>query len=379
MAHAYLSASSSSRWLRCTAAPSFESNFEDKGSIYAEEGTKAHDVAEKLLRKYFAGNPLPKSAPSGISADMFEYVMRYVEICIEKANTALAVDPGAAILVEDRLDFSNYVPEGFGTGDCVIVADGVVEVIDLKYGKGVVVNAENNSQLRLYGLGAYDNYSFLYDISAVRMTIVQPRLDCVSSELLTVEELTAWGESIKPKAREAFDGNGAFCAGEHCMFCKGKIKCRALADYNLNVVKEELAPTELENFEISEILERKKQIENWLTAVGDYALGEVLAGREYYPGFKLVLGRSSRKISDEEKAAERLKEAGLTEDKIFKPKALSTITNLEKILGKKEFNNILGTLVVKPQGAPTLVPESDKREAYVPTDENDFDDSLLTE
>lgn len=379
MAHAYLSASSSSRWLRCTAAPAFEANFEDRGSEYAAEGTEAHALAETLLRAYFSGTSLPKQAPKGVAADMFEYVMQYVEVCIEKANEALAIDPGTVVLIEDKLDFSSYVPEGFGTGDCVIIADGQAEVVDLKYGKGVPVDATENSQLRLYGLGAYENYSFLYDIHKVRMTVVQPRRDSISSELLTVAELIAWGESIKPKAQEAFSGNGSFCAGDHCMFCKGRTTCRALADFNLAVVREEFAADQLENFEIADILMRKKQIENWLTAVGEYALEEALAGREHFPGLKLVLGRSVRKIADEEKAVAALSDFGLTPEQIYKPKALNTITNLEQLMGKKPFNEVLGDLIIKPPGAPALVPESDKRETYTPVTTNDFDDSVLTE
>lgn len=310
-------------------------------------------------------------------AEMQEAVQSYVNICIEKINEARTASPDAQIRVEQRLDFSRWVPEGFGTGDMVMVSDKYFEIVDLKYGKGVPVSAVNNSQMRLYALGMYDAFGYLYGADEVRMTIVQPRLDSVSTETITVKDLLAWGEDVKKKAKIAFKGDGEFCAGNHCRFCKARNACRAHAEYELKNVKEDLQTTELEDFEISDILLRSKGIKAWLDGLESYALGKALDGYDW-PGMKLVEGRSNRKITDDEIAAYQLLNAGFGAEVIYKPKALKSITDLEKLCGKKMFGELMSGVIEKPPGKPTLVSEKDKRPALeLESIKNDFDESLL--
>lgn len=237
--HATLSASASHRWLNCTPSAQLEAKVPDKTSTFAEEGTRAHALAEKQLNKFLEGKPL-KRKPKDIDGEMWEATGQYVDICIEKINEARSVSPDAEVHVEERLDFSPWVPEGFGTGDMVIMSDSYIEVIDLKYGKGVRVSAEDNSQMRLYALGLYNKYGILYGAEKVRMTIVQPRIDNISTAEMSTEDLLAWGASIKPIAQKAFEGAGERCAGEHCLFCKVKATCRMLAEYELEKVQEDL-------------------------------------------------------------------------------------------------------------------------------------------
>lgn len=376
--HAVLSASASKRWLACPPSARIAEKLPDKTSVYAEEGTKAHSLAEKALRAYLAGKPL-KRRPKDVDGEMWEAVDFYTSICIEKINEARKASPDAEVHVEERLDFSAWVPEGFGTGDMVIVSDSLIEVVDLKYGKGVAVSAKDNPQMRLYALGLYAAYGMLYGATEIRMTIVQPRIGNLSYEKLTVEELLKWGESIKPIARLAFEGGGERCAGEHCRFCKAAPTCRALHDYELAVVQEATKPEELTDIDIAEIVKRADGIKKWLTAVEEYALHEAVTNGTVWPGLKVVEGRSVRKIADTDKARALLEKAGYSADDIMKPRELKTITALEKLVGKKAFGEILGGVVEKPPGKPTLVDESDKRP---PMDletvkDTDFDDSLL--
>lgn len=375
MAHAVLSASASHRWLMCTPSARLERNFEDTTSPYAEEGTEAHALAEKTLTGFLKNGKSQVEYPENV--EMQEACQRYVDICIEKINGARQISKDSQIKVEQRLDFSRWVPEGFGTGDMVIISDEFLEIIDLKYGKGVPVSAINNSQMRLYALGMFDAYGYLYGAEEVRMTIVQPRLDSVSTETISVEDLLAWGEEVKQKAKIAFAGKGEFYAGTHCRFCKARHTCRAHADYELKNIKEDLQAPELEDFEISDILLRAKGIKTWLDGLEAYALGKALDGYDW-PGMKLVEGRSNRKITDDSKAVHILVEAGYNPDDIYKPQALRSITDLEKLCGKKMFNELLSGVIEKPPGKPTLVSEKDKRQALEITNiRNDFDESLL--
>lgn len=374
MAHAVLSASASHRWLMCTPSARLERNFEDTTSPYAEEGTEAHALAEKTLTGFLKNGKSQVKCPENV--EMQEAVQCYVDICIEKINGARQISKDSQIKVEQRLDFSNWVPEGFGTGDMVIISDEFLEIIDLKYGKGVPVSAINNSQMRLYALGMFDTYGYLYGAEEVRMTIVQPRLDSISTETISVKDLLAWGEEVKQKAKIAFAGKGEFCAGAHCRFCKARNTCRAHADYELKNIKEDLQAPELEDFEISDILLRAKGIKTWLDGLEAYALGKALDGYEW-PGMKLVEGRSNRKITDDSKAVHILVEAGYNPDDIYKPQALRSITDLEKLCGKKMFNELLSGVIEKPPGKPTLVSEKDKRKALNCNIKNDFDESLL--
>lgn len=375
MAHAILSASASSRWLHCTPSARLERKFPDASSPYALEGSRAHERAEYFLNRFL------KTGDSNVlireDVEMNDAVQAYVNICVEKINEARTASPDAQIKVEQRLDFSRWVPEGFGTGDTVMVSDKYFEIVDLKYGKGVPVSAINNSQMRLYALGMYEAFGYLYGADEVRMTIVQPRLDSVSTETISVDDLLTWGEEVKKKAKIAFAGKGDFCAGNHCRFCKARNTCRAHAEYELKNVKEDLQTAELEDFEISDILLRAKNIKTWLDGLESYALGKALDGYDW-PGMKLVEGRSNRKITDDVIAANNLLNAGFGAEVIYKPQALRSITDLEKLCGKKMFSELMSGVIEKLPGKPTLVSVDDKRQALEITNiRNDFDESLL--
>lgn len=375
MAHAILSASASSRWLHCTPSARLERKFPDTSSLYAEEGTQAHAYAEQFLNLFLKTGKTTVAIKD--NAEMQEAVQSYVNICVEKINEARTASPDAQIKVEQRLDFSRWVPEGFGTGDMVMVSDKYFEIVDLKYGKGVPVSAVNNSQMRLYALGMYEAFGYLYGADEVRMTIVQPRLDSVSTETISVEDLLTWGEEVKKKAKIAFKGEGDFCAGNHCRFCKARNTCRVHAEYELKNVKEDLQTAELEDFEISDILLRAKGIKTWLDGLEAYALGKALDGYNW-PGMKLVEGRSNRKITDDVIAADNLLNAGFGAEAIYKPRALRSITDLEKLCGKKMFSELMSGVIEKPPGKPTLVSADDKRQAIeLQNVKNDFDESLL--
>lgn len=367
--HAKLSASGAHRWMACTPSANLEEQFPDKSSEYAEEGTLAHSLAELILR--YNNNEISKKTYSTrlnklkkdplYSQEMQEYVEDYALQVWEQINEAKATCPDAQALFEQRLDFSDYVPEGFGTGDVVIIADDLVQVIDLKYGKGVGVSAIGNPQLRLYGLGAWLEHSMLYDIRRIRMTIIQPRLENVSTEELSIKELLDWAETeVKPRARLAMDGEGDFCVGDHCRFCKAFATCRAQMNYQMELAKYDFADAELlEDTEIGDVLSRVDALVKWAEAVKDYAFDQALNHGVHFDGWKLVEGRSNRKYTDETQVAEKLTQAGYTE--IYKPQELQGITALEKIVGRKKFVEILDGLIEKPEGKPVLVPQADKR------------------
>ena len=369
MAHAVLSASGSKRWLSCPPSARLEQTFPDKAGEAAQEGTLAHALAEARIRHWLG--EISKSRltlridsirhDALYSPEMGEYVSEYVDLCIEKINEA----HGTA-LVEERLDFSRWVKNGFGTGDMVIIGDGVLEIVDLKYGKGVPVSAEGNTQMQLYALGAIEQYGYIYDFDHVRMSIFQPRNGGLSTQLMSVEELLAWGESIKPIAELAYAGKGNFKAGEHCRFCRAAAQCKALADYNTEIAKLEFRDADLlTDDEVSFVLERIDGLVRYAEKVKAFALEEALKGHRW-PGFKVVEGRSNRKITDEAKAVKLLRGAGYADDVIYKPLEIQTITDLEKTITKKKFGEILGSVVEKPPGKPTLVPEDDKRPEYDP-------------
>lgn len=376
--HALLGASSSARWLVCTPSARLEAMFPDEQSPYAAEGTIAHDLAESILRHKLEGKKAPKL--DGYSTEMVEAVNRYVDICEEKVNEARARSSDAEAMIEARLDFSRWVPEGFGTGDMVIVADGILEVIDLKYGKGVPVSAVENTQMRLYALGAYDVNEFLYDVKTIRMTIVQPRLDSVSTDEMTLEELLDWGEEIKPIAQRAFRGEGDCTPCDYCNFCKARHTCRALADTCLTAFYKDGGKLNqlLTDQEVSDILAMKDLITKWIKGVYDFAYEKALSGEKQWPGYKLVEGTSRRTITDPDAAAKTLLDNGYKEKDIFKPRELEGITNLQKVLGKKGVAKYLEAYIDKPEGKPTLVPDSDKRPAIntVETMMNEFDDEV---
>ena len=370
--HALLSASSSKRWLNCTPSARLEEQFgrEDAGP-YAEEGTAAHALAEHKVKKCLRRRS--KRPVSDYQCDEMEectdgyasYVMEQVELAKQDCK-----DP--VVLIEQRLDYSAYVPEGFGTGDLLIVADKTLTVIDLKYGKGVAVDAEWNPQMMLYGLGALELFDAIYDIETVRMTIYQPRLESVSTWEISVSDLMEWVETeLKPKAQLAIRGEGEFHCGSWCRFCKAKNTCRARAEEYLRLAQMEFKPPALlSDEEIAEVLKVADELAKWSADVYAFATDEAITHGKKWTGFKLVEGRSNRKYTDEEEVAEAAKAAGYTD--IYK-KSLVGITEMEKLMGKKKFAEVLGKLVYKPQGKITLVTESDKRqEIQTATAEADF-------
>lgn len=374
-AHAILSASGAHRWMACTPSAMQEKDIPDQTSEFALEGTAAHELSEfYLLHEIGEISQMARTRRINkfkrengyYSQEMTDYVEKYVDIVVEKINEAKARSSDAVVLLEQRLDFSEYVPEGFGTGDVVIISDGILEVIDLKYGKGVAVSAEDNPQLRLYGIGAYSQYDMLYDIDTVSMTIVQPRLDSISTETLEARKLVEWANNeVKPKAQLAWDGEGEFVPGEHCRFCKIKSTCRARADENLKLAQyefaepEEIASAELGLNEIGQILFKAAELEKWVKDIKKYAQDQAVNHGTKVPGWKVVEGRSNRRYADPDAVLEKLK-PGYELDRIA-PRKLLGITAMEREIGKKIFASTLDGLVVKPTGRPTLVPETDKR------------------
>jgi len=372
MSHALLSASGSHRWMACPGSVQLETQFKDQSSTYADEGTFAHALAELKLSRAIANTIKPtafkkkleemRQAPL-FSPSMEEYIDQYVTQVTEIFMAAKKDCKDALVLLEQRLDFSNWVPEGFGTGDVVIISDKVLEVIDLKFGKGVPVSAENNPQTRLYGLGAINTYQLLYDFNQVRMTIIQPRLDNTSTEEMIMEDLLIWADDVlKPKADLAYSGEGPVAAGDHCKFCKARYTCKARAELNLEMAKYDFQdPFLLTDREISEVLARVDQLKTWASDVETYALEQARDHAKKWPGWKLVEGRSNRKYSDDIQVGQALISAGYQEAQIHKEPQLLGITDMEKLLGKKKFGELLGDLVVKPAGKPTLVPAADPR------------------
>ena len=371
--HALLSPSAAHRWLNCTAAPRLEAGQPDSGSDYAREGTLAHAYCAKHLKTFLGQSTeaedkeIAEYFDQYHTGEMDEYTDTYRTIVLEKFNAARAHTPDAQLLVETRLDFSEWIPEAFGTGDAVIIADGILDIIDFKYGKGVRVEAQDNPQMMIYALGAYAAFSFEYNIQRVRMTIIQPRLDNLSVAELSVEDLMLWADqTLAPKAQLAYAGDGPQAPGEWCQFCKVKHCCKALAKSCTEPAKAHPDPNLLTPEEMArDILPLLDIVATWLKGVQDYTLNQALAGTEY-PGFKLVAGRSNRKITDTEAAKKALLDAGFAEDAIMKPQEMRGITDLEKLVGKKRFGVICKPWIIKPQGKPTLVPDSDERPAYNP-------------
>ena len=374
--HAMLSASGASRWLNCTPSAKLElEHGENKTSTYAEEGTLAHELAELYIRKDVLCNITDEDFESTLerimnndlfNEEMLDVVPVYTDYCSDQFIEAQTANDLSIIEIEQKLDLSDYVPESFGTADCVIINDDLMEVIDLKYGKGVPVYAEWNKQLMLYGLGALRKYDMMYDIKEVRLSIVQPRINNISSWQISVDELQKWAEEeLKPKAQLAYKGEGELCAGDWCKFCSVRNRCRKLYEQQVEIAKYEFAePTLLTDEEIADIIKRTPKLVEWANSVMDYAQDLAIRNNKQWPGFKLVEGISRRKWADEEKASNALfaRFPELTEDEIFNTK-LKSITDIEKLVGKKQFNAVLSDLVVKPEGKPTLVPLEDKRPA----------------
>lgn len=357
--HAILSASGAHRWLNCTPSARLELEFDDNSGEAAAEGTAAHALSEHKLRKALKMRSKKPVSPYD-SDEMDNYTDGYVEYVLEVIEQAKQTCSDPLILIEQRLDFSKYVPDGFGTGDCVIIADGTLHIIDFKYGQGVLVSAEDNPQMKLYALGALDLFDGIYDIEMVSMTIYQPRRENISTSTVSKESLYRWAEEVlKPKAELAFAGDGNYCPGEWCQFCRAAVKCRARAEAKMKLATFEFAlPPLLSDEEIADILSSIGDLTSWANEIIAYATDAAVNHGKKWPGFKVVEGRSNRKYKDEEAVAEAAKNAGYRD--IYK-QSLITITEMEKLMGKSKFNEILGELVMKPPGKPTLVPVSDKR------------------
>ena len=359
--HALLSASSSKRWLNCPPSARLCAEVEDTTSEYAKEGTDAHTLCEYKV-KTMLGIEMqdPTADLSYYDEEMERCANDYACYIMEGLEDIKAYCNDPLVLIEQRLDFSKYVPDGFGTGDCLIVADNTLYIIDFKYGKGVEVDSEDNPQMMCYAIGALELFDRLYDIENVCMIIFQPRIENISVSNMSVTELYNWAENtLKPIAQLAYEGKGEFKAGDHCQFCKIKATCRKRAEYNMELAKYDFEePAELTDEEVSEILIKSGDLVSWVSDVKEYALNQAIQGKNY-PNLKLVEGRSNRKYLNEEEAARAVIAAG------YDPyeKKLLGITSMTSLLGKTKFMEVLGDLVYKPQGKPTLVLESDKRPA----------------
>lgn len=376
--HALLSASGAHRWLECTPSAQLELQFPQSTSEYAEEGTAAHELCE-LTARYWLGeiseaeyeNQRDELAKGKYyNAEMQECANDYAKFVAEKTAAARETCEDAFTALEVRVDFSKYVKDGFGTGDCIIVSDNVLEIIDFKYGKGVRVEAAGNPQMKLYALGAYLEYNTLFDIDSVRMTIFQPRLSGVqSSDEITVKELLEWAEKyVKPRAKLAYKGEGAFAPSEEvCKFCRAKAQCKARADKNLKLFDEAPDVLLLTPEDAGKILEQAGDIQSWLADLESLVSSTLLAGQPV-EGWKMVEGRSNRRFADELKVVDAMKAAGYDESLLYERK-LITLTQMEKDFGKKAVAETLGELIVKPQGKPTLAPAKDKRPEFRPEEQ----------
>ena len=373
--HAILSASSSHRWLHCLPSARLELEFENTNGEAAKEGTAAHALSEHKLKK--ALRIRSKRPTSEYDSDeMEECTDAYVDFIMEQVELARKSCTDPIILIEQRLDFSCYVPDGFGTGDCVIISDDRLHIVDFKYGMGVLVDAEDNPQMKLYALGALEIYDSLYDIKEISMTIFQPRRENVSTWTVPVEELKAWAEEeLKPKAAKAYQGEGEYMPGPWCTFCRASTRCRARADENLKLAQMEFKmPPLLTDSEIEEVLTILPDLIKWANEITAYATDAAVNHGKEWHGFKIVEGRSVRKYKDENAVAEKAVISGYKD--IYR-KSLIPMTEMQKLMGKTKFEEILGNLIYKPPGKPTLVPNSDKRPAMNVADaKNEFNEIM---
>lgn len=367
--HAVLSASSSDRWIHCPPSARLCENYDDVSSEFAAEGTDAHTLCEYRL-KTALGEKLenPIDNLTWYNEEMDECAQSYAEYILELVNVAKTNDSTPTVLIEQRVDFSRWVKEGFGTADCLVISNKTLNVVDYKHGKGVEVSAERNSQMMLYALGALEIIDYIYDIDEVQMTIFQPRKNNVSVFKMHKDELLEWADSVLVhKAELAFDGQGDFSCGEWCRFCKAKAECRERANANLEMVKYEFQePVLLTDEEIAEILSKVDMLSAWVSDIKEYALQQAISGKEW-PGWKLVEGRSNRKYTNDAAVAVVVEKAG------FDPyeKKVVGITAMQKMLGKSRFEELLSSFVEKPRGKPALVPNTDNRPA-INTAKNDF-------
>ena len=369
--HALLSASGASRWINCTPSPRLEEGFAESTSEFAEEGTLAHefgDLGLNLEHKRITYEEFQKQAETlrkskYYSSEMMTQVAKYIDFVTEQVNIAKQKTSGVVLLIEEKVDLTEFIEAGFGTCDANVVADGTLYVDDLKYGKGIKVDAEENSQLKLYGLGALMKYELAYDIHTVSLNIIQPRLDHVSTWEISAEELVKWGEEVvKPKALMAYAGEGEMCAGDWCRWCKAKARCRKLTEKNTEILKHDFAdPQLLSDEELIEVFKQMPVITDWVKGVSTYLLSEALKGKKW-PEHKIVEGRSIRKWTDEDKVREVL---ATTDYKTHEYTSIKTkgIGDITTLVGKANFEKLLGKFIIKPAGKPTLVHETDKRKA----------------
>jgi len=367
--HALLSASSSERWLRCPPSARLCESYDDKGSNYAAEGTDAHELCEYKLRQALGMEAKdPTENLTWFNEEMADCASGYAAYIIEQVEAAKQNCADTVVLIEQRVDFSRWVESGFGTADCIIIADGTLQICDYKHGLGVLVSADKNPQMQCYALGALELFDGIYDIDTVLMTIYQPRRSNISTYELSKDELYRWADEVlKPTADLAFAGDGNFLCGEWCGFCKAKHDCRARADANLELARYDFKlPPLLTDEEVEEILTRVDDLVAWATDIKEYALQQAISGKEWN-GWKLVEGRSNRKYTNETAVANTVSSAGFDP---YDHKVLG-VTAMQKLLGKSRFDELLAAYIEKPQGKPTLVPESDKR-PVMNTAKNDF-------
>ena len=358
-AHAILSASSSHRWLNCPPSARLCETYEDKGSDYAAEGTDAHSLCEYKLRLALGMEATdPTEHLTWYNEEMLDCANGYASYILELVEAAKETCADPVVLIEQRVDFSRWVEQGFGTSDAIIISDGTLHVVDYKHGLGVLVEADNNPQMMCYALGALELFDVIYDIDTVAMTVYQPRRQNVSTFEMPKDDLYRWADEVlKPTAELAFAGDGNFLCGEWCGFCKAKHECRARAEANLMLAQYDFKlPPLLEDTEIEVILSRADQLVSWVNDIKEYALQQAISGKEW-TGFKLVEGRSNRRYTDEAAVTQTVTDAGFDP---YEHKLLG-ITAMQKLLGKSRFDELLSAYIEKPQGKPTLVPESDKR------------------
>lgn len=369
-AHALLSPSAAHRWLTCTPSARLEARYPETTSDAAEEGTLAHALGEYKLRlQYNCGEAATPEQLDGIrrskwySEEMNGYATAYADFVSDRFAEAVKVTPDAVLFVETKLDLRFALPDAFGTADAVIIADGLLQIIDLKYGKGVAVSAERNKQMMIYALGALHTYRGVYAVDRVQMYIYQPRLDSCTSYTMTAAELEEWArEELQPRAKVAYRGEGELVTGDHCRFCKHRVHCAALAEQAVSLAIEDFEPERETDASIERVLKVAETVTGYINAVKEYALAEALKGRKW-DGFKLVEGRSTRRFTDEEALVAACKANGIDTAEFF-DKKLKGVPAIEKLLGKADFADLAAPFVAKPAGAPTLVPVTDKRPEY---------------
>jgi hypothetical protein len=368
-AHAILSASSSERWIHCPPSVRLSESYADKGSDYAAEGTDAHTLCEYKLRQTLGMKAEdPTKNLTWLNEEMDDCAIGYATYVLEQVEAAKQTCADPVVLIEQRVDFSRWVESGFGTADCIIISDGTLKVIDYKHGRGIMVDANENPQMMCYALGALELFDDIYDVDTVEMIIYQPRRDNVSTYSISKDVLYCWAEEVlKPTAELAFAGNGNFLCGEWCGFCKAKYDCRARAEANMELARYDFKlPPLLEDDEVESILASLDDLVAWASDIKEYALQQAISGKEW-SAWKLVEGRSNRRYTNEMAVAEAVNTAG------FDPyeRNVLGVTAMQKLLGKSRFDELLADYIEKPQGKPTLVPESDIRPA-MNTAKNDF-------